>query len=294
MPLPPGFLPAGHAPAKINLTLHITGRRDDGYHLLDSLVAFAGLVDEITAQSAVKLTLTVDGPFKQGVPVDDSNLILKAAQTLQTARNVTAGAAIRLTKALPHAAGIGSASSDAAATIRLLADLWQVPPLRPTDAEVAALGGDVPVCLAGPLPRRMGGIGHLLAPVPALPPMALVLVNPGAQVPTRDVFAALDKHDGDTMQPLPPGLSLPAFCTWLGEQRNDLTAAACTIAPEIGVVLGRLRSLPQVLHAGMSGSGATCFGIVRDIGAARAAARVLQISQQGWWVAPATLIGAQG
>ncbi len=285
MPLPPG-----HAPAKINLTLHVTGRRADGYHLLDSLVAFADLSDEIAVGHAEELTLTVDGPFKAGVPTDGTNLILRAAEALRTARGVTAGAAIRLTKVLPHAAGIGSASSDAATALRQLAALWDVPPLRPTDAEVVALGGDVPVCLAGPLPRRMGGTGHLIAPVPALPRMALVLVNPGVHVPTRDVFAALTRRDGDTMQPLPPDLDLPAFCGWLAAQRNDMAAAATGIAPEIDEALDRLRRLGQVMHAGMSGSGATCFGIVRDIGEARAAARVLQVSAQGWWVAPASVI----
>lgn len=292
MPRPNGQAPAtAGAPAKINLTLHITCRRDDGYHLLDSLVVFAELFDEITVHPAQELTLTVDGPFKTGVPTDGGNLILRAAEALRTARGVTAGAALRLTKALPHAAGIGSASSDAATAIRLLADLWSVPPLRPTDAAAMALGGDVPVCLAGPLPRRMAGTGHLIAPVPALPPMALVLVNPGAHVPTGDVFAALTDRNGSPMEAVPAADTLPAFCDWLARQRNDMAAAAAGIAPEIDEVLARLRGLPQVLHAGMSGSGATCFGIVPDMATARQVARAVQVSQLGWWVAPAPVIG---
>ena len=147
----------GHAPAKINLTLHITGQRPDGYHLLDSLVVFAGLGDQIEATLSRDLTLAVSGPFAAGVPTDGRNLVLKAAEALRSARGVTLGAAIRLTKALPHAAGLGSGSSDAAATLALLAQLWNVAPLADDDPAVLALGADVPVCRHAPAPVRMRG-----------------------------------------------------------------------------------------------------------------------------------------
>ena len=284
-------LERGLAPAKINLTLHVTGQRSDGYHLLDSLVVFAGMGDQITAAAADTLTLSVTGPFAKGVPVDESNLVLRAARALQVARGVRAGAALRLTKALPHAAGIGSGSSDAAATLRLLADLWQVDPLAPDDAAVLALGADVPVCMTAPRPMRMGGIGDHLAALPALPAAGLVLVNPRVDVPTAAVFKALTRRDNLPMDPLPRDLSFDGFAAWLGAQRNDLQAAAIGIAPQIGEALAHLRRTKGVSAAMMSGSGATCVGLVRDMGTARAVARSVQVAHMGWWVAPAPLLG---
>lgn len=284
-------LERGFAPAKINLTLHVTGQRGDGYHLLDSLVVFAGLGDLITAAAADTLTLSVTGPFAQGVPVDDSNLVLRAARTLQKARGVNLGAALRLTKALPHAAGIGGGSSDAGATLRLLADLWQVDPLTADDPAVLALGSDVPVCVTAPRPMRMAGIGDHLATLPVLPFAGLVLVNPRVEVPTADVFKALTRRENLPMDPLPRDLSYDAFVGWLLEQRNDLQTAAIGIAPQIGEALACLRRTKGVSAAVMSGSGATCIGLVRDMGTARAVAKSVQVAHMGWWVAPAPLLG---
>ena len=280
----------GFAPAKINLALHVTGQRADGYHLLDSLVGFAGLGDQITATPADGLSLTVSGPFAQGVPLDDSNLVLRAARVLQQARGVTRGATLRLTKSLPHAAGIGSASSDAAATLRLLSDLWSVPPLSADDPAVLTLGADVPVCLGGPRPQLMSGIGEVLCPAPALPEAALVLVNPRVAVPTAAVFKAMTRRSNPAMAPLPKGCDLAAFAAWLAQGRNDMEAAAITIAPAIGTALALLRQMPGVLVARMSGSGATCFALVRDMGTARQIARAIQLRQMNCWVAPAPLL----
>lgn len=281
---------SGFAPAKVNLTLHVTGQRADGYHLLDSLVVFAELGDRIAASLAFDLTLSVTGPFSQGVPVDEDNLVLRAARALQEARGVTRGAALRLTKALPHAAGIGGGSSDAAATLRLLAALWQVDPLPPDHPAVLALGADVPVCLRAPAPTLMRGAGEDLSDAPALPACGLVLVNPGVPTPTAEVFAGLAQKHNAPMDPIPEAADFDAFAAWLRAQRNDLQQAAETVAPEIARVLARLRGMPAVEAAVMSGSGATCVGLVRDMGAARQVARVLQIGNMGWWVAPAPML----
>lgn len=278
------------APAKVNLTLHVTGQRADGYHLLDSLVVFAGIGDHLTVASSDTLGLSVTGQFSQGVPVDESNLVLRAARALQVARGITNGAALRLVKNLPHAAGLGGGSSDAAAALRLLADLWRVPPLLPGDPAVLALGADVPACLTAPEPVRMRGAGERLNALHPLPPAAMVLVNPRVAVPTRDVFTRLAAKDNPPMDALPQALDFDGFCRWLARQRNDLLPAAEVLAPQVALALRRLRALPSVGFATMSGSGATCIGLCRDMGAARNAARAIQVAEQNWWVAPADLL----
>lgn len=278
------------APAKINLTLHVTGQRSDGYHLLDSLVVFAGICDEITATIAPDLQIKVGGPFAMGVPTDDTNLILRAAYALRAARGVTLGAHLTLEKNLPHAAGIGSGSSDAAMTLSMLAALWDVEPLSPKAPEVIALGADVPVCMKAPSPIRMEGIGERLTLWPALPDCALVLVNPMVDVPTGAVFAGLKSKKNASMGTLPAAMDFDKFASWLSQQRNDLEAPARSIAPQVDDALKALGRMPQVVHAGMSGSGATCYGLVRTIGDARQVARTLQVGNMGWWVAPAPLL----
>ncbi|SEN33792.1 4-diphosphocytidyl-2-C-methyl-D-erythritol kinase [Loktanella fryxellensis] len=280
------------APAKINLTLHVTGRRDDGYHLLDSLVVFVDQGDRITVTPSPELRLTVTGPFAAGVPVDDGNLVMRAARALAKARDVDRGAAIVLDKHLPHAAGIGGGSADAAATLRVLAAFWNVAPLPGDHPAVLALGADVPACLAAPAPLRMGGVGELLQPAPALPDCALVLVNPRHDTPTPAVFKALECRDNPGMKALPDGMDVDGLAAWLNQQRNDLLAPARVIAPQIDAVLDRLRSLPAVKAVGLSGSGATCWGLVADMASARQAARAVQIGSSGWWVAPAGVLRA--
>ncbi|MCC7321831.1 MAG: 4-(cytidine 5'-diphospho)-2-C-methyl-D-erythritol kinase [Rubellimicrobium sp.] len=280
---------SGFAPAKVNLALHVTGRGADGYHLLDSLVVFAGLGDRIGATVSQHMGLAVEGPFAPGVPVDERNLVLQAALLLASRRKVRLGAQIRLTKVLPHAAGVGGSSSDAAATIRRLAELWHVAPLLPDDADVLALGADVPVCLTAPAPRRMRGIGEILDPWPTLPPAALVLVNPRVELPTADVFRALERRANPPLDSAPPP-GFDAFTAWLARQRNDLEEPARALAPAVGAVLERLRQAPGVVLARMSGSGATCFGLCRDLAQAKRAAKAIQITEQGWWVAPVPIL----
>ncbi|WP_322890400.1 MULTISPECIES: 4-(cytidine 5'-diphospho)-2-C-methyl-D-erythritol kinase [unclassified Yoonia] len=278
------------APAKVNLTLHVTGRRDDGYHLLDSLVVFAGVCDQLSATSSPDMRISVSGPFSPGVPTDDGNLMMRAATALQQARGVEMGAALTLEKHLPHAAGIGSGSSDAALTLAMLAELWGVVPLPPDAPEVVALGADVPVCLQAPAPTRMTGIGETLSDVPRLPDCALVLVRPPVDVPTAAVFQALTSRDGSGMDDLPLGLDYDGFAQWLAAQRNDLQAPAEGIAPEITEAIAALRALPVVSFAGMSGSGATCYGLVKDMATARQVARRMQVAHMNWWVAPAAVL----
>jgi len=278
------------APAKVNLTLHVLGQRSDGYHELDSLVVFADVADQLSATAAPDLRLTVNGPFSDGVPVDHSNLVMKAATNLRTARNVQLGAHITLEKHLPNQAGIGGGSADAAATMHMLAELWDVPPLPDSAPEVLQLGADVPVCMRTPNPTRMSGIGEVLSPTAALPECALVLVKPTTTVPTNAVFQGLQNKVNSPMDPLPEGLDFTGFASWLNAQRNDLLHPARIVAPDIDAALTKLQAMPAVQAVGMSGSGATCFGLVQNMADARQVARVIQVSEMGWWVAPAAVL----
>lgn len=260
------------AHAKINLSLHVTGRRDDGYHLLDSHVVFAAMGDLVKLEPG-PLSLTVTGPFGAGLAADD-NLCLRAAHL------VGAGAAITLDKRLPVASGIGGGSADAAAVLRGLARMGA--PL-PRDPE--SLGADVPVCLAG-FPARMQGVGEIVTPLPALPDFALVLVNPGIAIPTPAIFRALTHRDNPPLPELPQRCDLPALIACLRACRNDLQHTAISLAPQIADVLDAINATGAML-ARMSGSGATCFGIYPDLARAEAAAAELQ--RPGWWVAPTGL-----
>jgi 4-diphosphocytidyl-2-C-methyl-D-erythritol kinase len=273
------------APAKINLTLHVTGRRADGYHLLDSLVAFSDIGDRITAQAADELSLELRGPHAEGVPKGDDNLVLRAARLLSPAR----GARIILEKNLPPASGIGGGSSDAAAALRALSALWGLP--LPDVEQTATLGADVPVCL-DPRARRMKGIGEILSDVPALPRLDILLVNPGVAVATPAVFAALERRDNPPMPHTLPGWPDAAtFIGWLAEQRNDLAASATALAPEIGAALALVRDT-KPLFASMSGSGATCFGLYPADGHSARAARVYaRLQRPDWWSREGMLLG---
>lgn len=268
------------APAKINLTLHVTGRRDDGYHLLDSLVVFAQDVgDRAFVEAADELTLSVTGPHAEGVPTDGENLVLRAAERLRELRGVASGARIVLEKHLPHGAGIGGGSADAAAAIRALAEIWGVSTL--TTAEAIPLGADVPVCLAGPGPQMMRGIGERVEAFGGLPDVSVVLVNPGVPLPTQSVFKALEAAGNPAMS----AMSDSAF-NWLVAQRNDLEAPAMRVAPVIGDVLSALRSAGARL-ARMSGSGATCFGVFDE---PAAAVKALRDAHPDWWIRPTRIV----
>ncbi|MDN5785524.1 4-(cytidine 5'-diphospho)-2-C-methyl-D-erythritol kinase, partial [Pseudorhodobacter sp.] len=214
--------------AKINLALHVTGQRADGYHLLDSLVVFADTGDRIRVSEAENLTLNITGPQADKLKASPGNLVLRAARAF----GLHKGAAITLEKHLPIASGIGGGSADAAATLRALAALWQVP-LPPT-AAVLALGADVPVCL-GDRPCRMQGVGNIITPLPRpLPRVWLVLANPGVAVSTPTVFRRLTQRNNPPLPPTLPALhNLPDLLTFLATTRNDLEPTATANTPEI-------------------------------------------------------------
>ncbi|NHF73627.1 4-(cytidine 5'-diphospho)-2-C-methyl-D-erythritol kinase [Paracoccus xiamenensis] len=257
------------APAKLNLALHVTGQRADGYHLLDSLVVFAAAGDLVRLDPG-PLSLRIDGQFGAGLSVEE-NLCLDAA------RLAGAEAAITLTKNLPVASGIGGGSADAAAVLRGLARRGTPLPDRPE-----RLGADVPVCVVSE-PRRMRGVGEVLDPVPALPDLHLVLINPGVGISTPQIFKALDRKDNPPLPPLPDSFDLGALVDYLQLCRNDLQAPAVALCPQIGDVLTALQDEGALL-ARMSGSGATCFGIFPDAATAGLAAYRIGTGPVDWWI----------
>jgi 4-diphosphocytidyl-2-C-methyl-D-erythritol kinase len=272
-------VPSEAAPAKINLYLHVTGRRPDGYHLLDSLVVFAAAGDHLAAAPAEDLSLAIDGPFGGTLAAEPDNLVLRAARALAGQAGIPARAALRLTKNLPVASGIGGGSADAAAALRLLASLWQVPGASPDLA--LRLGADVPVCLAS-RPARMQGVGEVLSAAPMLPDFGLVLVNPGVAVATPAVFRARQVGFRPPADLPAAWFDAAAMAAGLACLANDLEAPAIALAPVIGEVLNALAALPGARLARMSGSGATCFALFDDVPAATVAARA--VARPGWWV----------
>jgi 4-diphosphocytidyl-2-C-methyl-D-erythritol kinase len=266
------------APAKINLALHVTGRRPDGYHLIDSLVVFPRLGDRIAAEPAGGLSLALAGPFARDLAADADNLVLRAAQLIRSAAR---GAALRLEKNLPVASGIGGGSADAAAALRLLARLWDV--ALPEPAALLRLGADLPVCLAGRA-CRMTGIGEDLAGID-LPPFWIVLANPGMPLPTATVFDRLADPANPPLPALPAFPDADALFAFLAGQRNDLAAPAVEAVPAIADVLAALAAQPACRLARMSGSGATCFGLFATGPAALAAADALRRARPEWWIA---------
>ena len=280
------------AHAKINLFLHVTGRRPDGYHLLDSLAVFAGVHDVLSATPAPELGLSVSGRFGATLRQEDasSNLVVRAAGLLRGAgsREPEAGAAFLLEKNLPVASGIGGGSADAAAALRLLCRLW--PDRAPDPARLQALavtlGADVPVCLSE-RPARMGGVGDLLSVAPLLPEYGLLLVNCGEAVSTPAVFrarAAALRAPADLPAGWPDARAMAAD---LGRLHNDLQPAAIALCPAIAEVLEAIGRQHGCLLARMSGSGATCFGLFPRAETAAAAANALarqELARPHWWV----------
>lgn len=269
------------APAKINLTLHVTGRRGDGYHLLDSLVVFAAFGDRLSLEAGgTELSLAITGPQAAGVPPDADNLVLRAAALIGAAP-----ARLRLEKHLPPTSGMGGGSSDAAAALRLLAAAQDLP--RPPIAALMRLGADLPVCMAAPEPCRMRGLGEQVEPVPGVPGLHLLLVNPGRPLATPAVFAALGQRDNAPMPAeLPRWADGLELARWLAGMRNDLETPARRLMPEIAQVLDALAGQPGCLLARMTGSGATCFGLFDGAQRLAAAAAALRRAGAGWFVQP--------
>lgn len=280
------------APAKINLYLHVTGRRADGYHLLDSLVVFAtGIGDVVHIAPAPALQFKVTG--SQAAALQDcaaaDNLVLRAAHALASSTGRDLACAITLEKHLPAASGIGGGSSDAAATLLALAEFWGVPPQTLPLSEIARmLGQDVACCLYRQ-PCYFQGIGDVLAPAPALPACGIVLVNPLVPVSTPAVFKQRQGEFSAAAPLLPAPKTLAELASQLRARRNDLYASAVTLAPVIGDCLQAMQALPDGAFAAMSGSGATCFGLFADASAADAAAANMRRQYPTWWVASGTL-----
>jgi 4-diphosphocytidyl-2-C-methyl-D-erythritol kinase len=270
-------MPREAAPAKVNLYLHVTGRRPDGYHELDSLAVFADVADELRAEPAKSLELVLRGPFGAALDAEPDNLVLRAARALAAAAGREPLVRLTLEKNLPVASGIGGGSADAAACLRLLGRLWNVTP--PPELALS-LGADVPVCLAGSA-ARMSGVGEHLAPAPRLPECGMVLVNPGVALGTADVFRARGSGFAAAAAVPDAWLDARSMAADLARLGNDLERPAIGLRPVIGEVLAALRATPGCLLARMSGSGATCFGLFADPDEATRAARVLR--RPGWW-----------
>lgn len=276
------------APAKINLFLHVTGRREDGYHLLESLVAFTETGDRLTVDRSDGLTLSIEGPFAAGLPtVGEDNLVLRAASLLRDAGSSDAGARIVLEKNLPVSSGIGGGSADAAAALRALSVLWD---LNLSEERLAALGlrlgADVPVCLNA-RPAMMLGVGEQIEKVGSPPGCGVVLVNAREGVSTPAVFNARTAAFSE-----PAGWESPAdFDAFIGalmDRRNDLLAPAQAVSPVIGDVLDALAAEPDCALARLSGSGGTCFGLYSNVAQANAACERLRSEHPDWWCVATT------
>lgn len=283
---------AEQAPAKVNLTLRVVGRRSDGYHHLESLVVFASVGDTLTLAAGPQLALMVRGPTAGLAGAVADNLVLKAAHALaERVEGIKLGRFL-LSKRLPVAAGLGGGSADAAAALRLLArkNRLKLDDVRLHQA-ARATGADVPVCL-DPRPRLMSGIGDVLSAPLRLPRLAAVLVNPRVAVPTKDVFAQLGAPPLKRATPAPedrPPTDRAGLLSYLASRTNDLEASAIVLQPVVADVLHALARLRGCRLARMSGSGATCFALFDTAKAAAAAARVLRARQPGWWVRAAML-----
>lgn len=282
------------APAKVNLALHVTGRRADGYHELESLVAFAAIGDELRAETALRDSLTIVGPFAEGLGGGETNLVNRAVAAFRARwPDRVEPLALTLTKNLPVASGIGGGSADAAAALRLMAARAG---MSPASAELQALalrlGADVPACLLS-RPLVMGGIGEDLQILPAFPELHIVLVNPLVALATADVFRRLRAHDNYPLPALPELLARPAqLGLWLAETRNDLQPPAVKLVPVIGDIVDDLAATPGCMLARMSGSGATVFGLFGSEGQAHQAAQSMRERKPEHWVAAAPLLGA--
>ena len=282
-----------NAPAKVNLTLRVLRRRDDGYHELESLVAFADFGDRLSFSRGGDLKLTVRGPSAVQAGEGADNLVLKAARALAERRPATILGAFRLDKKLPVAAGLGGGSADAGAALRLIAQANALPSDDPNlYAAARATGADVPVCL-DPRPRIMRGIGDMLSAPLALPKLPALLVNPGVALPTKAVFAGWtptgERGPAADLDAIAKLSSRDQVLQFLGAQSNDLEPPAVALQPVIAGVLAALRELPGCKLARMSGSGATCFALFAAAAAAREAAKIMSGKFPLWWVKSTTL-----
>lgn len=264
--------------AKVNLFLHVLGRRPDGYHDLDSLVVFAEVGDEIELTPSHERLVTVEGQFADAVPRDSSNIALRAVDLLGDAVGRDDGVHVRIIKKVPVAAGLGGGSADAAAVLRGLARLWEVGPSMAFPSVARALGADIPVCLRSRA-ARITGIGDMVEAIEPSAPLALVLVNYGEPLATADVFAACNVSGAEAADNYNDDLT-----AWIIEGRNDLQVPAMALAHGIAQTLKELRGQQDCLVARMSGSGATCFGLFASAAGAAAGAAAIAAANPDWWV----------
>jgi 4-diphosphocytidyl-2-C-methyl-D-erythritol kinase len=283
----------GRAPAKINLALHVVGQRDDGYHLLESLVVFTRFGDRISVDRAETDEFAVTGPYASAVPTDESNLVVRARNTLRAALPPSSDfpVSISLEKNLPPASGIGGGSSDAAQTLKALAQLWGIEEDGTLERIALSLGADVPMCLS-PYPALVSGIGEKVERLPDFPPLFIVLVNPGAEASTPAVFSRLKTKDNPELRQLVSGDPKTLYA-WLRETRNDLQVPALELAPAICEALEALRAT-QARFVRMSGSGATCFGLYDTRREAEAAAVGIRRVWPDWFVVATESFAASG
>jgi len=289
-----GDLVRCQAPAKINLYLHVLGRRSDGYHDLDSLIVFVDISDEIEVSPSNRLGLKLEGPFAHDLETTDwgRNLVIQAARALAETSEMNMSVALTLRKNLPVAAGLGGGSSDAAATLRALCRMWD---LVISDGELHAiardLGADVPACL-DQSSVFVGGVGEDLSPAPELPEAWLVLVNPGLPLMTAEVFRQFDPPGSDVARFDAAPRDVYTMATTLAARSNDLEAVAIGMVPQIARVIDALEENENCLLARMSGSGATCFGIFADETAAKSAAVGISGDNSSWWVRAGRMLGS--
>lgn len=278
------------APAKINLFLHITGKREDGYHLLQSVMVFVDVGDDLEFSPHDTLFIDVDGPFAGDMPPPHENLVFKAAQMLAQEYGLPMRGAIRLTKKLPVASGIAGGSSDTAAALKGLVRLWGLPDEQDRVQRIAQkLGADVPACLIGK-PVWAEGIGEKMMRLPEMPPLHFVLANPMIATPTPEVFRRFRNKFSAPIQFLGRRKTAQEWVADMKIYRNDLTEPALEVTPEIAEVLRALQGLPGCRIARLSGSGATCFGVFDSAEAAIVAVNMLKQQQPRWWAAPAGLL----
>ncbi len=280
------------APAKVNLALHVTGRRVDGYHELESLVVFAGVADELVARPAQADSLKVTGPFAVAAGTGDSNLVARAVAAFRGRwpDHVATGLSFELVKNLPVAAGLGGGSADAAAALRLMAGLGDADiPFSELSRLASTLGADVPACLLS-RPTEVRGVGEILHPLRAFPKTHIVLVNPLVPVVTADVFRRLQSRQNPPLPALPQPLTRPAeLGLWLAETRNDLEPPAISLVPAIGTLIEELNEFDGCILARMSGSGGTVFALFASASGAHQAAHDLRERHKDYWVAAAPL-----
>lgn len=284
---------AEQAPAKINLALHVTGRRPNGYHELESLVVFAGVADEIVARPARGDRLTVTGPFAEFAGSGDANLVMRALAAFRERwpGAVTTGLEVELCKNLPVAAGLGGGSADAAAMLRLLVGAASSPVAATELRQLAlTLGADVPACLTS-VPSEIRGIGEIVHPLRDFPECHVVLVNPLVPVVTADVFRRLEQRENPPLPPLPSPLTRPAqLGIWLEGTRNDLQSAAISLVPQVGDLVAVMSRIEGCMLARMSGSGGSVFALFGSAAQSHQAAHDLREAFPAYWVAAAPVL----